>query len=224
MSLVDQRSYDGVGERRDLGGNQIVHDDFDRIHLRSRNVAHRRSGLLGILDFARDSLATERIIPADRGRRVTARRRRDRAGDHDTWAGHGRLHATAKLGDVWQRIARRSDGGDAMADEAGQHLWQSCPLVVSQRGLIDNVAGDEQVHVRVDESRDHGPSAKIDDARLRSAKPPYVLVAADGADALAFESDGFSSWPCRIRCQDFCPHEDQIDLTGLSICRCESCR
>jgi hypothetical protein len=66
-----------------------------------------------------------------------------------------------------------------MGDEARQDLRQCGLLVVSQRRLIDDSGLDEQVHVRVDESRDNSPSAKVNDPRLRPPETLYLVVAAD---------------------------------------------
>src|SRR4030095_553519 len=107
---------------------------------------HRLPGLLLILDFAGNRLATEGVVLANRGGRMTTRRRSNGAGNQHAWSGKRPVHLLSESGDVWQRIACRADSRNPMADEAGHDLWQSGLLVVSQRCLIDNPGRDQQMH------------------------------------------------------------------------------
>ena len=66
--------------------------------------------------------------------------------------------------------------------------------------------------MRVDESRDHSPSAKIDDARLWPPQALDLLGASDRLDPLTLESHSFSGRPPWIRCQDSRADEDEIRL------------
>jgi hypothetical protein len=106
------------------------------------------------------------------------------------------FQAITELGDVWQRIGRRSDGRNAMADEAGHDFWQGGSLKVSQRRLIDNLGvSAQQMYVRVDESCDDRPSTKVDDAGPRSGKTADFCTGTDCADSFPRKSNRFSSWP-----------------------------
>ena len=67
-----------------------------------------------------------------RGRRVTAWRGSDGAGDHNARPGHRLLHPFAQLNDVGQGIARRSHGRNPMTEEAAHDGTQGGPLVVPQ--------------------------------------------------------------------------------------------
>jgi hypothetical protein len=138
-------------------------------------------------------LTTEGVVSANDGGSDAAGGIKWGAGDQQAWPYElAPLQAITQLGDVWQRIARRSHCRNAMADEAGHDFGQDRSLEVFQRRLIDNLGGTQQMYVSVDESCDDRPSTKVDDAGPRSGKTADFRAGTNRADSFPCQSNRFS--------------------------------
>jgi hypothetical protein len=70
------------------------------------------------------------------------------------------------------------------------------------------------MHVRIDQSGNDCPSAKIDNACLRSSETLNFLVGAYGANLLASDGDRFSHLPTWLLGKDVSSTQNEICLAG----------
>src|SRR6266567_2242078 len=74
--------------------------------------------------------------------------------------------------------------------------------------------GPSGVHVRIDQTGDHGATLQIDRARLRPDQPLDIRTASHGDDGAVADGEGFANRRPAVYSDDLPAHQDRI--RGLS--------
>src|SRR5262249_13092084 len=115
VCLLHKRCHKRIGTQLDFGREPIFERKLDGIGVGSHEFAYHAARLLFTVQFSGDALATEWVVSADRCRRVTVRRTRCGAGDHQAWSQEiAPFKSITDQADVWQRVGCRSDRGNAV--------------------------------------------------------------------------------------------------------------